>query len=113
MKLPLARVAEIVSGRGEFNPDAVAQGYSIDSRSIRPGELFFAVKGDRFDGHDFVTQALATGSAAVVRKDKLSQFENRANLIVVEDTLTALQRLATGVRRLWGKPLVGITGSAG
>jgi UDP-N-acetylmuramoyl-tripeptide--D-alanyl-D-alanine ligase len=113
MKLPLARVAEIVSGRGEFDPDAVAQGYSIDSRSIRPGELFFAVKGDRFDGHDFVAQALATGSAAVVRKDKLLQFENKANLIAVDDTLTGLQRLATGARRLWGKPLVGVTGSAG
>jgi UDP-N-acetylmuramoyl-tripeptide--D-alanyl-D-alanine ligase len=113
MKLPLSRIAEILGGRGEFDPNALAQGYSIDSRSIRPGELFFAVKGDKFDGHDFVTQAMANGSAAVVRKGKLAQYENKANLIAVDDTLAALQRLATAARRLWGKPLVGVTGSAG
>jgi UDP-N-acetylmuramoyl-tripeptide--D-alanyl-D-alanine ligase len=113
MKLSLSRIAEILAGRGEFDPNALAQGYSIDSRSIRPGELFFAVKGDKFDGHDFVPQALANGLAAVVRKDKLSQYANKANLIAVDDTLAALQRLATAIRRLWAKPLVGITGSAG
>ena len=113
MKLPLSRIAEILSARGEFDPNALAQGYSIDSRSIRPGELFFAVKGEKFDGHDFVAQALANGLAAVVRKDKLAQYENKANLVAVDDTLAALQRLATAVRRLWGKPLVGVTGSAG
>jgi UDP-N-acetylmuramoyl-tripeptide--D-alanyl-D-alanine ligase len=113
MKLPLSRIAEILAGRGEFDPNALAQGYSIDSRSIHAGELFFAVKGDKFDGHDFVPQALANGLAAVVRKDKLAQYGSKDNLIAVDDTLAALQRLATAVRRLWGKPLVGITGSAG
>ena len=58
MKLPLSRVAEFLSATGEFDHEAVAQGYSIDSRTIQPGELFFAVKGERMDGHDFVTQAL-------------------------------------------------------
>jgi UDP-N-acetylmuramoyl-tripeptide--D-alanyl-D-alanine ligase len=113
MKLPLSRIAEILAGHGEFDVNALAQGYSIDSRSIRPGEIFFAVKGDKFDGHDFVLQALTNGLTAVVRKDKLAQYENKANLIAVDDTLAALQRLATAVRRLWGKPLVGVTGSAG
>ena len=113
MKLPLSRIAEILSGHGEFDPHALAQGYSIDSRSIRPGELFFAVKGEKFDGHDFVAQALSSGLAAVVRKDRVAQYPNQANLMVVEDTLAAMQRLATAVRRFWGKPLVGVTGSAG
>jgi UDP-N-acetylmuramoyl-tripeptide--D-alanyl-D-alanine ligase len=113
MKLLLARIAEILSARGEFDPDALAQGYSIDSRSIRPGEIFFAVKGEKFDGHDFVTQALSHGLAAVVRKDQLAQYENKDKLIAVDDPLAALQKLATAVRRLWGKPLVGVTGSAG
>ena len=113
MKLPLSRIAEILSGRGEFDPSAMAQGYSIDSRSIRTGELFFAVKGEKFDGHDFVAQALANGLAAVVRKDKLVQYDNKVNLIAVDDALAALQRLATAVRRMWAKPLVGVTGSAG
>jgi len=113
MKLPLARIAEVLAASGEFDPNALAQGYSIDSRTIRPGELFFAVKGENFDGHDFVERALGSGIAAIVRKDQLGRYQNKTSLIAVEDTLSALQRLATAVRRLWAKPLVGITGSAG
>jgi UDP-N-acetylmuramoyl-tripeptide--D-alanyl-D-alanine ligase len=114
MKLPLSRIAELVSATGEFNHKAVAQGYSIDSRTLRPGELFFAVKGERLDGHDFVEQALHQGAvAAVVRGDQLPRFPVKSGLLAVDDTLAALQKLATGVRRLWGKPLIGVTGSAG
>jgi UDP-N-acetylmuramoyl-tripeptide--D-alanyl-D-alanine ligase len=114
MKVPLARVAEFLSSTGEFDPRAVAQGYSIDSRTIRSGELFFAVKGERMDGHDFVEQALQKGAvAAVVRKDQLTRYPKKARLLPVTDTLVSLQTLATAVRRLWGKPLVGVTGSVG
>jgi UDP-N-acetylmuramoyl-tripeptide--D-alanyl-D-alanine ligase len=113
MKLPLERIAEFLSAKGEFDSQAVAQGYSIDSRTVRAGELFFAVKGDRFDGHDFVEQALGTAIAAVVRKDQLARYPKKNRLLAVDDTLVALQRLATAVRRLWGKPLIGVTGSAG
>jgi UDP-N-acetylmuramoyl-tripeptide--D-alanyl-D-alanine ligase len=114
MRLPLGRVAELVSGSGEFDHLAVAEGYSIDSRTLRPGELFFAVKGERLDGHDFIEAALKNGAcAAVVRKDQLSRFATKRRLLVVGDTLVALQKLATGVRRLWGKPVIGITGSVG
>src|SRR4029077_5774579 len=78
------------------------------------GELFFAVKGERMDGHDFVEQALQKGAlAAVVRKDQLTRYATKARLLPVVDTLVALQTLATAVRKLWGKPLVGVTGSAG
>src|SRR5256886_6439502 len=113
MKLPLARVAEFLSSAGEFDPQAVARGYSIDSRTIQPGELFFAVKGERLDGHDFVHQALGRGAvSAVVRKDQLARFPVKTCLLAVDDTLTALQTLARAVRRLWGKPGVGVTGSA-
>jgi UDP-N-acetylmuramoyl-tripeptide--D-alanyl-D-alanine ligase len=114
MKLTLARIADFVSASGEFSPDRVAQGYSIDSRSVSTGELFFAVKGERLDGHDFVAQALAKGAvASVVRKDQLSRYAEQSRLLAVEDTLVALQTLATAVRKLWGKPLIGVTGSAG
>jgi UDP-N-acetylmuramoyl-tripeptide--D-alanyl-D-alanine ligase len=114
MKLPLSRVAELLSSGGDFDPKAVAQAYSIDSRTIRPGELFFAVKGERFDGHDFVPQALEKGAvAAVVRKDQLARYSAESQLLAVDDTLAALQTLGAAVRRLWGKPLVGITGSTG
>src|SRR5271169_6087201 len=102
MKLPLSRVAEFLSAAGEFDHEAVAQGYSIDSRTIEPGELFFAVKGERMDGHDFVSQALEKGAlAAVIRKDQLARYASKSQLLTVDDTLTALQTLASAVRRLW------------
>ena len=114
MKLSLAKVAEFATLTGDFDPQAVAQGYSIDSRTVRPGELFFAVKGERLDGHDFVEQALKNDAvAAVVRRDQLARYPSQSRLLAVEDTLVALQKLATSVRRLWGKPLIGVTGSAG
>ena len=114
MKLTLSRIAEFVSAAGECVPEEVAQGYSIDSRTVGPGQLFFAVKGERLDGHDFVEQALEKGAAAaVVRNDQLGRYPGETRLLAVEDTLVALQTLATAVRKLWGKPLVAVTGSAG
>ncbi|MGH9503910.1 MAG: UDP-N-acetylmuramoyl-tripeptide--D-alanyl-D-alanine ligase [Terriglobales bacterium] len=114
MKLALSRIAEFVSASGEFDHKAVAQAYSIDSRTIQPGELFFAVKGERMDGHDFVQPALDAGAvAAVVRKDELARYAVKTRLLAVSDTLVALQTLGAAVRRLWGKPLIGVTGSTG
>src|SRR5208282_2028660 len=107
MKLTLAKIAEFISAEGEFAPEEVAHGYSIDSRTVGPGELFFAVKGERLDGHDFVQQALDKGAcAAVVGEDQLGRHPEKARLLAVEDTLVALQTLATAVRKLWGKPLI-------
>ena len=114
MKLTLARIAEFVSAMGEFAQEEVAQGYSIDSRTVGSGQLFFAVKGERLDGHDFVESALEKGAAAaVVRKDQLGRYSGATRLLAVEDTLVALQTLATAMRKLWGKPLIAVTGSAG
>ena len=114
MKLPLSKIEEFLGGTGECELKEVAQGYSIDSRTIQPGELFFAVKGERLDGHNYVHQALERGAvSAVVRKDQLARFTVKTCLLAVDDTLVALQTLASAVRRLWGKPVVGVTGSAG
>jgi UDP-N-acetylmuramoyl-tripeptide--D-alanyl-D-alanine ligase len=114
MKLVLQKIAEFVAAVGEYPREQVARAYSIDSRTVSSGEMFFAVKGERFDGHDFVAAALAQEAvAAVVRKDQLSRFADRSKLLAVDDTLVALQTLATAVRKLWGKSLVGVTGSAG
>ena len=117
MILPLSKIAEFVAASGDLprgSREAVAQAYSIDSRTIGWGQLFFAVKGERLDGHDFVASALEKGAVgAVVRKDQLHRYASHAQLLAVEDTLVALQTLATAVRKLWGKPLVGVTGSAG
>src|SRR5437764_333229 len=114
MKLPLSRIAEFVSASGSYDGIVIAQRYSIGSRTIQRGDLFFAVKGERLDGHDFVEQALSKGAiAAVVRKDHLGRYLVNTPLLPVDDTLVALQTLATAVRRLWGKSLIGVTGSTG
>jgi UDP-N-acetylmuramoyl-tripeptide--D-alanyl-D-alanine ligase len=112
MKLPLSRIAEFVGASGVFPREAIASGYSIDSRSIQSGDLFFAVQGERLDGHDFVEQALDRGAvAAVINKDQAHRY--RGPCLKVEDTLGSLQALAASVRQLWNKALIGITGSAG
>jgi UDP-N-acetylmuramoyl-tripeptide--D-alanyl-D-alanine ligase len=114
MKLALPTIAEFVSAIGEYDNYGVACGYSIDTRTIQPGELFFAVQGERLDGHDYVEQALRAGAvAAVVRKDAIARYTVKTDLLAVDDTLLALQRLAVAVRRLWGKKVIGITGSMG
>jgi len=114
MKLLLSRIAEFIAAKGQYDSHAMAQGYSIDSRTVQPGELFFAVKGERLDGHDFVEQALSRGAiGAVVRKDRVASYASAAGLLAVDDTLVALQTLATAVRKMWGKTAIGITGSMG
>ena len=95
----------------------VASGYSIDSRTVARGELFFAVRGERLDGHDFVGGALGRGAVgAVVARARVAALPDvvlSAPLLIVEDPLTALQSLAAHVRRYWGKRVVAVTGSAG
>jgi len=121
MKLALEQIAYWVGGtlHGLKNgsPTREATGYSIDSRTLKPGELFFAVRGDRFDGHDFVGSALERGaSAAVVAKSKvleLPEAVRQQTLLIVDEPLITLQTLAAAVRRHWGKRVIGITGSAG
>ena len=114
MKLALSRIAEFVTATGQYDSRAIAQGYSIDSRTVQPGELFFAVKGERFDGHDFVEQALSRGAiAAVVEKAQSARYSSPVGLLAVGDTLIALQTLATAVRKIWGKTAIGVTGSMG
>jgi UDP-N-acetylmuramoyl-tripeptide--D-alanyl-D-alanine ligase len=114
MNLTLSKIAAFVSATTRAPSEDVVQGYSIDSRTVGPGQLFFAVKGERLDGHDFVEQALEKGAvAAVVRRNQLGRYPKKAWLLAVDDTLVALQTLATAVRKLWGKPLIAVTGSAG
>ena len=91
-------------------------GCSIDSRTLRRGELYVALRGPHFDGHDFVLPALEAGApAAIVDKHRLPSYpENfRSRLMGVQDTLVALQELARAVRREWGRPVLAITGSTG
>lgn len=119
MKLTLGQVADWIHADGEFDTSAVALGYSIDSRTIGAGDLFFAVKGERLDGHDYVVAALADGAVAAVVSNRwvVPAEVDETRLLRVSDcedcVLLALQKLAHAVRRRWGGRVIGVTGSAG
>jgi UDP-N-acetylmuramoyl-tripeptide--D-alanyl-D-alanine ligase len=88
--------------------------YSIDSRTIRNGEMFFAIRGENHDGHRFVADVIKKGAiAAVVSKEFFESAESKAGLIPVDDTLKALQSLASSLLRQWNGKLIAITGSMG
>src|SRR6266704_6208452 len=120
-RLSLATIAKAVGGRlvlGRRPPEGGAEreidGYSIDSRTVRPGDLFFAIVGPRMDGHDFVASALAKGAvAAVVAKGAAAKDKDAPALVRVKDTTRALQDLGAHARRARPLRVVGITGSAG
>ncbi len=94
------------------------KGISIDSRNIKEGELFIAIRGDRFDGHDFVPEAMKKGawgalverSALEARYERIGGFKN---ILPVEDTIFALQEMSHMHRKKFPIPVVGITGSNG
>jgi UDP-N-acetylmuramoyl-tripeptide--D-alanyl-D-alanine ligase len=94
-------------------PEAVS-GLSIDSRSIAPGEAYFAIKGDVHDGHDFVIAALKAGAAlAVVEAAQRGKFPDDAPLLVVDDVLAGLRELARAARARLNAQVIAVTGSVG
>lgn len=111
MNLNLGQIYHMIGAKAEVSePHLPVTGYSIDSRTIGKGQLFFAIKGEKFDGHDFVQTALDRGAAAAVVSN---EFSGSGNLLRVKDTLAALQMLANKVRHVWGHTVIGVTGSAG
>ncbi|MFY9735470.1 MAG: UDP-N-acetylmuramoylalanyl-D-glutamyl-2,6-diaminopimelate--D-alanyl-D-alanine ligase [Rhodoplanes sp.] len=95
-------------------PPTSVIGISIDSRTIAPGEAFFAIAGDRHDGHDFVTAALDKGAGlAVVAAEKRAALPANAPLLVVADVLEALRDLARAARARSNAKVAAITGSVG
>jgi len=110
-----AMTGRLVAGDGR----TAFAGVSIDTRSLRPGELYVGIRGDRFDGADFAAAAAAAGAAGVVVPrgraavlDGSGQATGPA-VIEVDDTTTALQALSRAVRKSSGAKVVAITGSAG
>jgi UDP-N-acetylmuramoyl-tripeptide--D-alanyl-D-alanine ligase len=111
-----------------FSPDAFISttmpeeiAFSIDSRTLQPGEIFVALKGQQVDGHDFVLDALSKGAGGLIIKHThksiiqslTPQQLSRLLVIVVPDPYEALISLARAWRAVWTKPVVGITGSVG
>jgi UDP-N-acetylmuramoyl-tripeptide--D-alanyl-D-alanine ligase len=108
-------VTDIIAATGgkvvRMTPDSFT-GISIDSRKIGEGELFIALRGSRFDGHDFLGEALKTGAGAIVSL-QTGDFPGDKTIIHVKDTLKALQDIAHFMRLKRSVPVVGITGSNG
>jgi len=88
-------------------------GVSTDTRTIKPGNLFVALSGERFDGHDFIKQAVESGAAGVLINRNSFQVEDNITVIKVPDTLKAYQRLAAFHRNRFDIPVIAITGSNG
>jgi len=86
---------------------------STDTRKIKPGDVFFALKGDNFNGNRFAAQALEAGASVVVVDEIDQNVSGDARYIVVDDVLKALQESATAFRRRFSFPVIGITGSNG
>ena len=105
----------MVNAPNEEELHKVIRGISIDSRSIKANQVFWALRGPRFDGHDFVIAAIKQGAvAAVINKTNVGYLSDRGlPLIVVRDSLVALQKMAALHRRKFSIPVIAITGTNG
>ena len=117
VQLTAASIAKAMAGvLVSGSPGSVVGGFSIDSRALRAGDLYFAIVGDRFDGHRFVDAAAAAGARGYVVTDSTAAAREAASgavVIRVMDTTKALQALGRNIRRESGSRVVAITGSAG
>ena len=93
----------------------MVQGWSVDSRTVQPGDLYFALRGPHHDGHDYVAEVMGKGAAAAVveRGADVPDAVPPGAVLRVDGTLRALQELAAWARREWGGNVVAVTGSAG
>src|SRR5687767_12956763 len=112
-RLTFREIAEMTGGTVLQGDSIEVSSVVIDSREVKPDSVFFAIKGERLDGHYFVPQALATARGAVVARVTDTMPPDRG-IVQVADTTKALQRLASNIRaRYTDDLLIGITGSAG
>ena len=108
--LTFSQLANMIGGRVVRGGDAECSSVVIDSREVKPDSVFFAIKGERLDGHDFLPQALQTARGAVV--SQVPENTDKA-IVQVDDTTAALQQLAKSIRETYEPLVIGITGSAG
>lgn len=112
IRMDVRTIAEITGGHLMQNGASVElQGFSTDSRMLQPGELFIPLRGDNFDGHDYMNQAIQNGAAACLSEEMIGGL--LVPVIKVNNTLKALGDLAAAMRRQFSAPVVGITGTSG
>ena len=111
---PLWAAAEAEAATGGYSTAPwQATGVSIDTRSLQPGDLFIAVRGDRYDAHDFLEDAFAAGAPAAMVGRIPQDHGDGHPLLIVDDTYAGLRRLARAARRRTKAKVIGITGSVG
>src|SRR5579872_2591567 len=118
MRWTITQVADAVGARASAGLDPVARlaGVSIDSRTVRAGELFIAIHGPSHNGHDHVESALGRNAVgAMVAESEAERYSEavRAKCLVVADTFVGLKQFARAVREAWGGKIAGVTGSVG
>jgi UDP-N-acetylmuramoyl-tripeptide--D-alanyl-D-alanine ligase len=108
-------MVEATGGRPVGPMPAGVTGISIDTRTLGRGDAFFAIRGEKFDGHDFATAALASGAALLVVSEEKLPALGRLNIpmIVVDDVLAALGRLGAASRARSAAKIIAVTGSVG
>lgn len=106
-----SELATALGGQGSFA--ATASGISFDTRTLQPGDLFFAIRGEAHDGHAHVAEALAKGATGAVVARAVDNLPAAAPLIWVEDTLAALVRLGQAGRARFNGRAIAVTGSVG
>jgi len=112
IRMDMRAVAEITGGHLMQNGASVEfQGISTDSRTVQPGDLFIPLRGDNYDGHDYLTQAIQRGAASCLSEEMIGGL--LVPVVKVSDTLKALGDLAAAVRRQFAGPVIGITGTSG
>jgi UDP-N-acetylmuramoyl-tripeptide--D-alanyl-D-alanine ligase len=107
----LDRIADAL-GDGPHGPVALAR-IATDTRTVAAGDCFVALRGEKFDAHEFLADAVAKGAAAVVVHDAARAARLGVPVYVVDDTTRALGRLARYRRRAWGRPVIGVVGTNG
>ena len=115
-RLNIGKIVEITNGKlinGDINQEI--ENFSKDTRTLKKGDIYVGIKGEKFDGNQYYKEALKKGAIACILdiNDKEKKLEEHKNIILVEDTIKALQRLAAYKRSLYDIPVIAVTGSVG
>src|SRR6202790_2509668 len=108
MKFSLRELGRVLGAPVET--DAEVTGWSVDSRTLLPGDLFFALRGPNHDGAEYIESAFDKGAVAVV--SAVPSRDGKGEIMLVPDAQAALGRLASWARETWAGDVVGVTGSA-
>lgn len=115
MQISLSEVARLIGAVGDFEQeeDAQVSGVQTDSRLVKPGDIFVCLNGERFDGHNFARDSLKRGAVGVIAQRPVWDLPDKGAVLLVQDSLAAMGRLAAWIRRKFEGQVIAVTGSAG